>query len=63
DLNDPDTLQKIRIAVASRRCVPWQQYLAHLWSTARFVSDNPTDREVIESYLFPTRAQIEVGGK
>jgi len=56
DLNEPKTKEKLHLATALRRSIPWQQQLSQLWNAANFWSEDPADKQVIEGMFFPDRA-------
>jgi hypothetical protein len=53
DLNDPKTLNRIKMNVALRRTRPASEMLANLWSTAKFESADQGDKAQIERMFFP----------
>lgn len=53
DLNDPKTLNRIKMNVALRRTRPASEMLANLWAQSTFTSADPTDRAQIEHMFFP----------
>lgn len=56
DVNEPKTKEKLRMAAALRRGVPWQQKLTALWNNADFWSEDPSDKTAVEMMFFPDRA-------
>lgn len=59
DLNDPKTLNRIKMNVALRRTRPASEMLAQLWAQSSFVSADPTDRAQIERMFFPEQARSQ----
>ncbi len=59
DLNDPKTLTKIKLNVALRRSKPLAELLAQLWASCKFVSEDPSDKALIERLFFPDRPRAE----
>ncbi|MCW3095043.1 MAG: hypothetical protein JWL77_661 [Chthonomonadaceae bacterium] len=57
DLNDPKTLNRIKMNVALRRTRPASEMLANLWANAQFQSADPGDKAQIERMFFPEQAR------
>jgi hypothetical protein len=57
DLNDPKTLNRIKMNVALRRTRPASEMLASLWAKARFESADQGDKAQIERMFFPEQAK------
>jgi hypothetical protein len=55
---DAPITERLRIAVASRRMKPLQEWMAGIWSRASFNSEDPNDRRFIQMQLFPARDEI-----
>ncbi len=59
DLNDPKTLNRIKMNVAMRRTRPPAEMLANLWANAKFEGTDPGDRPQIERLFFPEQARTQ----
>ncbi|MCW3055134.1 MAG: hypothetical protein JWN14_4304 [Chthonomonadales bacterium] len=59
DLNDPKTLNRIKMNVALRRTRPASEMLAQLWAKAHFTSDEPGDKAQIEHMFFPEQSRAQ----
>lgn len=59
DLNDPKTLNRIKMNVALRRTRPASEMLANLWANARFESADQGDKAQIERMFFPEQARTK----
>ena len=59
DLNDPKTLNRIKMNVALRRTRPASEMLAGLWASSSFQSADQGDRAQIERMFFPDQARTK----
>jgi len=59
DLNDPKTLNRIKMNVALRRTRPASEMLAQYWANAQFTSDEPGDKAQIERMFFPEQSRAQ----
>ena len=59
DLNDPKTLNKLKLNVALRRARPLPELLSTLWAKAKLDFEDPSDKVRVERLFFPDRARTE----
>lgn len=59
DLNDPKTLNRIKMNVALRRTRPASEMLANLWAKSKFEGAEQGDKAQIEHMFFPEQARTQ----
>jgi hypothetical protein len=61
DPNDGKARENIRLAVASKRMKPLEEWLSAVWADAKFDSEDKGDRDLIARLMFPDRASRQAG--